>query len=84
MQKRTLGTTRWGLPTIGLGCMGLSEFYGPPMEHRAAINLLHEAVDLGIEHFDTAELYCIGGAVSVQGAGRFTSNSSPAEPLTAA
>ena len=42
--------------------MGLSEFYGPPMEHRAAINLLHEAVDLGVEHFDTAELYGIGGA----------------------
>ena len=42
--------------------MGLSEFYGPPMEQRAAINLLHEAVDLGIEHFDTAELYGIGGA----------------------
>ena len=62
MQKRTLGTTQWGLPTLGLGCMGLSEFYGPPMEHRAAINLLHEAVDLGIEHFDTAELYGIGGA----------------------
>jgi aryl-alcohol dehydrogenase-like predicted oxidoreductase len=42
--------------------MGLSEFYGPPMEHRSAINLLHEAVDLGVEHFDTAELYGIGGA----------------------
>jgi len=42
--------------------MGLSEFYGPPMEHRAAINLLHEAIDLGFEHFDTAELYGIGGA----------------------
>ena len=62
MQKRTLGTTRWELPTIGLGCMGLSEFYGPPMEQRAAINLLHEAIDLGVEHFDTAELYGIGGA----------------------
>lgn len=42
--------------------MGLSEFYGAPMEHRAAINLLHEAVDLGVEHFDTAELYGIGAA----------------------
>ena len=62
MQKRTLGTTRWELPTIGLGCMGLSEFYGPPMEKRSAIHLLHEAIDLGVEHFDTAELYGIGGA----------------------
>ncbi len=62
MRKRTLGTTRWELPTIGLGCMGLSEFYGPPMEKKSAIHLLHEAIDLGVEHFDTAELYGIGGA----------------------
>jgi len=62
MQKLTLGTTRWELPTIGLGCMGLSEFYGPPMEKKSAIHLLHEAIDLGVEHFDTAELYGIGGA----------------------
>jgi len=42
--------------------MGLSEFYGPPMEKKSAIHLLHEAIDLGVEHFDTAELYGIGGA----------------------
>lgn len=42
--------------------MCLSEFYGPPMEPRAAINLLHEAVVLGVEHFDTLELCAIGGA----------------------
>ncbi len=62
MQKRTLGNTERELPTIGLGCMGLSEFYGPPMEHSAAIKLLHEAIELGVEHFDTAEMYGIGGA----------------------
>jgi aryl-alcohol dehydrogenase-like predicted oxidoreductase len=42
--------------------MGLSEFYGPPMEQKAAIKLLHEAIELGIEHFDTAEMYGIGSA----------------------
>jgi aryl-alcohol dehydrogenase-like predicted oxidoreductase len=42
--------------------MGLSEFYGPPMEKSSAIHLLHEVIDLGVEHFDTAELYGIGGA----------------------
>jgi aryl-alcohol dehydrogenase-like predicted oxidoreductase len=62
MRKRTLGNTGRKLPTIGLGCMGLSEFYGPPMEKSAAIKLLHEAVELGVEHFDTAEMYGIGGA----------------------
>ena len=62
MLKRTLGTTERELPAIGLGCMGLSEFYGPPMERRAAIRLLHEAMELGVEHFDTAEMYGIGCA----------------------
>jgi aryl-alcohol dehydrogenase-like predicted oxidoreductase len=32
------------------------------MEKRSAIHLLHEAIELGVEHFDTAELYGIGGA----------------------
>jgi aryl-alcohol dehydrogenase-like predicted oxidoreductase len=62
MRKRTLGNTERELPAIGLGCMGLSEFYGPPMEKSAAIKLLHEAIELGVEHFDTAEMYGIGGA----------------------
>ena len=62
MQKRTLGNTRWGLPTIGLGCMGLSEFYGPPMERSAAIKLLHEAVDLSINTSIRQGSYGIGGA----------------------
>jgi len=62
MQKRTLGNTKRKLPTIGLGCMGLSEFYGPPLEQLTAIKLLHEAIELGVEHFDTAEMYGIGGA----------------------
>jgi aryl-alcohol dehydrogenase-like predicted oxidoreductase len=62
MQKRQLGTTHRELPAIGLGCMGLSEFYGPPMERHAAVKLLHEAIELGVEHFDTAEMYGVGGA----------------------
>lgn len=62
MQKRTLGNSERELPTIGLGCMGLSEFYGPPMEQSAAIKLLHTAVELGVEHFDTAEMYGVGSA----------------------
>jgi aryl-alcohol dehydrogenase-like predicted oxidoreductase len=37
--------------------MGLSEFYGEPTQASEAINLLHRAVDLGITHFDTAEIY---------------------------
>jgi len=40
--------------------MGLSEFYGEPMQESEAINLLHQAVDLGVTHFDTAEIYGVG------------------------
>ena len=62
MQRRILGQTEKTLPPIGLGCMGLSEFYGPPTEQKAAIKLLHKAIELGVEHFDTAEMYGIGSA----------------------
>jgi aryl-alcohol dehydrogenase-like predicted oxidoreductase len=37
--------------------MGLSEFYGEPTQESEAINLLRRAIDLGITHFDTAEIY---------------------------
>lgn len=60
MQKRRLGKTKVSLPAIGLGCMGLSEFYGPATEQSAAVRLLHQAIDLGVVHFDTAELYGLG------------------------
>ena len=59
---RSLGKTERVLPAIGLGCMGLSEFYGPATEQGAAIKLLHKAIELGVEHFDTAEMYGIGSA----------------------
>jgi aryl-alcohol dehydrogenase-like predicted oxidoreductase len=62
MKKRTLGNSERELPTIGLGCMGLSEFYGPPTKQRDAIKLLHGAVERGVEHFDTAEMYGLRSA----------------------
>ena len=67
MQKRTLGKTQVTLPPIGHGCMGLSEFYGPPTEQSAAIELLHEAIQLGVQHFDTAEMYGIGANEALLG-----------------
>lgn len=57
MLVRTLGKSKLSVSAIGLGCMGLSEFYGPPAKESEAIHLLHRAVDLGVTHFDTAELY---------------------------
>lgn len=57
MLSRNLGQSGISVSAIGLGCMGLSEFYGEPMQESEAISLLHRALDLGITHFDTAEIY---------------------------
>jgi len=57
MITRNLGKSGISVSAIGLGCMGLSEFYGPPAQESEAIGLLHRAVDLGVTHFDTAEIY---------------------------
>ncbi len=62
MKIRKLGNTGRKLPAIGFGCMGLSEFYGAPMEESAAIQLIHQAIELGVQHFDTAEMYGVGSA----------------------
>lgn len=62
MQKRRIGNTAFELPAIGFGCMGLSEFYGAALEENASIALLHQAIELGVVHFDTAEMYGVGSA----------------------
>jgi aryl-alcohol dehydrogenase-like predicted oxidoreductase len=55
MQKRTLGQ---GLEVsaMGLGCMGMSEFYGRADEGEA-IKTIHRALELGIDFLDTADMY---------------------------
>lgn len=55
--KRTLGRTVRTLNAIGLGCMGLTGVYNKPLDASSGRELLHEAIDLGVEHFDTAEIY---------------------------
>ena len=56
MQKRILGKDL-EVSAIGLGCMGMSSGYGEKKDKKEMINLIHEAVDLGINFFDTAEVY---------------------------
>ena len=55
MQQRKLGNLE--VSALGLGCMGLSFGYGPPMERREAVKLIRAAVERGITFFDTAEVY---------------------------
>ncbi|MGH9161722.1 MAG: aldo/keto reductase [Vicinamibacteraceae bacterium] len=56
METRTLGTQGLVVPAIGLGCMGMSEFYGPHDEQEA-IATIHRALELGVTMFDTADMY---------------------------
>src|SRR5262245_1201703 len=56
MQKRKLGSTL-EVSAIGLGCMGMSSGYGPPKDTREMTALIRSAVDLGVDFFDTAEVY---------------------------
>ncbi|WP_058975629.1 aldo/keto reductase [Pseudomonas syringae] len=57
MQKRHLGKSGLEVSSIGLGCMGLSFAYGPAMENKAAITLIRDAFDKGVNFFDSAEAY---------------------------
>ena len=56
MQKRKLGTQGLEVSAVGLGCMGMSQSYGPADE-KESIAVLHRALELGCTFFDTAEAY---------------------------
>ncbi|MGD0544855.1 MAG: aldo/keto reductase [Candidatus Acidiferrales bacterium] len=57
MQKRKLGKSNLEVSAIGLGCMGMSFSYGPPMDKKEGIALIRAAVERGVTFFDTAEVY---------------------------
>jgi aryl-alcohol dehydrogenase-like predicted oxidoreductase len=57
LSRRTLGTTApLSVSALGLGCMGMSEFYGTPDE-RGGISTIRRALDLGVTFLDTADMY---------------------------
>ncbi|MBT2135653.1 aldo/keto reductase [Croceibacterium sp. LX-88] len=57
MELRQLGNSGLQVSAIGLGCMGLSSGYGPPTDKQTGLALIRAAVERGVTHFDTAEVY---------------------------
>jgi len=57
MKTRRLGTGGLAVSAIGLGCMGISQSYGTPLETAAGVRLIRDAFERGITFFDTAEVY---------------------------
>jgi aryl-alcohol dehydrogenase-like predicted oxidoreductase len=66
MKTRTLGKNGPVVSAIGLGCMGMSEFYGPS-DNAASEALLKQAFDRGVTFYDTADMYGVGANESLVG-----------------
>lgn len=59
LPRRTLGRRGPVVSALGLGCMGMSDFYGPS-ETSTNLAVLHHALDIGVNFLDTADMYGVG------------------------
>jgi aryl-alcohol dehydrogenase-like predicted oxidoreductase len=60
MQARALGASGPKVSAIGLGCMGMSDLYGPPSDEKESIATIQAALDAGITLLDTGDYYGMG------------------------
>ncbi|MGA8426821.1 MAG: aldo/keto reductase [Candidatus Dormiibacterota bacterium] len=70
MERRNLGSQGLVVSALGLGCMGMSEFYGPSNDE-LSVATIHRALELGVDLLDTADMYgpftnerLVGGAIA--------------------
>ena len=56
MQQRKLGSQGLVVSALGLGCIGMSDFYGP-RDDQESIATVHRALELGVTFLDTADIY---------------------------
>ena len=59
MDRRSLGKTGPSIPALGLGCMGMSDFYGPA-DRAESVATIHAALDAGVTLLDTGDFYGMG------------------------
>jgi aryl-alcohol dehydrogenase-like predicted oxidoreductase len=59
LPARALGREGLKVSAIGLGCMGMSDFYGPA-DHASNLQVLNHALDMGVSFLDTADMYGVG------------------------
>ena len=56
MEERYLGRSGLKVSAMGLGCMGMSEFYGTA-DPKESVATIHRAIELGVTFLDTADIY---------------------------
>jgi len=84
MLQRELGKSGLRVSAVGLGCMGMSEFYDPKQkDDEESVRVIHQYLDAGGNLVDTADMYGVGQNEELVGAGTGSFFSSPSPVMDA-